>query len=117
MNSRAVIFSMILTVLRLPSTGPKLIIMMFTFQFLSALSSFTGFNSVLLLSTAECSYSELPTDVSLCYCSFIKVLNTSKIMHRGIDGKVFLVFFIRTIYLVIRLYVSFMLYKNDDDIL
>ncbi|MCP9265534.1 ATPase family AAA domain-containing protein 2B isoform 1 [Dirofilaria immitis] len=33
---------------------------------LSAVSSFTGFTSILLLSTAECSYSDLPAE-ALCY--------------------------------------------------
>ncbi|VDK88160.1 unnamed protein product, partial [Litomosoides sigmodontis] len=37
--------------------------------FLSAISSFTGFSSILLLSTAECSYSELPTDIRLVFRS------------------------------------------------
>ncbi|VDP20534.1 unnamed protein product, partial [Onchocerca flexuosa] len=34
---------------------------------LSAISSFTGFTSILLLSTAECSYSDLHADVGSCY--------------------------------------------------
>uniref|UniRef100_A0A915Q642 Bromo domain-containing protein n=1 Tax=Setaria digitata TaxID=48799 RepID=A0A915Q642_9BILA len=34
---------------------------------LSAVSSFTGFTSILLLSTAECSYSELPSEIQLIF--------------------------------------------------
>uniref|UniRef100_A0A8R1TTD0 Bromo domain-containing protein n=1 Tax=Onchocerca volvulus TaxID=6282 RepID=A0A8R1TTD0_ONCVO len=36
---------------------------------LSAISSFTGFTSILLLSTAECSYSDLPADIQLVFRS------------------------------------------------
>ncbi|CAG9537519.1 unnamed protein product [Cercopithifilaria johnstoni] len=36
---------------------------------LSAVSSFTGFTSILLLSTAECSYSELPDEIQLVFRS------------------------------------------------
>ncbi|KAK6111346.1 ATPase associated with various cellular activities (AAA) family protein [Brugia pahangi] len=36
---------------------------------LSAVSSFTGFTSIFLLSTAECSYSELPAEIQLVFRS------------------------------------------------